>query len=178
MANQDPSSLSVAPVEPTSTPKRGRGAPKGTRHVKEPLRNTRLQNDVALLRVEGMARKKIADLAGVSPMTVQRIEALPEVQARIAELREIHRKVTMERGTSVGTKMWDRLDDAVTNGTAKDVNLLTFAQGALERTLASASGEKQQVEVSGMAGTQAPRVEIKNLLLQLFPQSDKPLSGN
>lgn len=159
-----PSNSSARRAEKTATRKPRRKAQEGI----IASQSAWMQNGVAMMRAEGMSQEKISKALDLSPNTVSRMLDSPKVQSRVSELREIHRLVTQEKMASIVDKTWALTEKTLDDKDPQDFMRMTAGLSNLEKVSASASGEKQKVEVSGVPGTVAPKVEIRNLLVQLF----------
>src|SRR2546426_9728697 len=71
------------------------------------------RSDVATLRAEGMTQRGVAQTLGVNQSTIARVEKLPEVAERIAELRKIWADVAHSRINDVAGKAWEMAEDCL-----------------------------------------------------------------
>ena len=151
--------------------------PTATRKPRAPqgvTESPKVQNEVALLKAEGMSRGTISRALDISERSVDRVLAQPEVQNRISELRDIHRLVTQEKLAGIAEKAWDLTEKQLDKGDAQGAMRMSATLVNFNKISQDTSGEKQRVEVSGIPGDSNPRIEIKNLLLALFPDAGKP----
>jgi hypothetical protein len=125
----------------------------------------------------------IAKSLDLSTDTVKNIARIPEVVELTASLREKYRLRGLERMGGLVEKAWDLTEQTLEQKDAQAFMRMTAGMSNLSRI--SEAGERQQVEVSGIPGEQNPKIEIKNLLLQLFPNvsgqptgQPKSLNGN
>jgi hypothetical protein len=161
---KDPSSSSARPAGKTTT----RWASKSPGAVA--TRSKRIKGDVAIMTAEGMGASTIGKALDMSRESVYRIQKLPEVQQRVSELRDIHRLVTQEKMAGVTEKAWKLTETTLDNGDPTGFMRMATGISHLEKVSQSASGDAHRVQVSGIPGEQNPKIEIKNLLLALFPE--------
>jgi len=126
------------------------------------------QTDVAVLRAQGMSQRTSGRMLGVDQSTIARVEKTPEVQAKIAELRQQWKNTAHTRMNDVATSAWDMVQTAADNNDAKSFDAGTRGLHALEKISSSVADVSQKVEVSGIPGSSDPRAEIKNVLAILF----------
>jgi len=65
------------------------------------------RTDVAVLRAQGLSQRTAGRMLGVDQSTIARVEKLPEVQAKIADLREQWKVVAHKRINEVADSAWD-----------------------------------------------------------------------
>ena len=160
----DPSNSSARAAAKTATQfKKTRAVAMGY-----PKNSPTVKNDVALLRGEGFSHAKTARALGLSTTTVQHIAAQPDVKARIEAMREQWRVVAQEKMGQVANEAWTMTEEFAKQRDAKGFDSATRGLHALEKISASTHGQAQRVEVSGIPGSDNPRIEIKNLLVALF----------
>jgi predicted DNA-binding protein YlxM (UPF0122 family) len=109
---------------------------------KRPVRSKVNAGEVIGLRAMGVPVTTIADTMGVNREAVSRaVQRVPGGFARIAELRDKLKGIKMERAYKQEEKLWDRLEEEVERGEAKDVDAITRALLASEKIQAAAAGE-------------------------------------
>ena len=119
-----------------------------------------------------MTRTTAAKLLDVSTSTVKRVELLPDVQERIAHLREVWKSVAHDKLTGMADKAWKMADDLVDQRDASGFNKTIWGLNAMEKISSSLTGEGQKVEITGVPA--APQVDVKALLIQLFGPTTPP----
>lgn len=162
--------------------KRVGGAPTDTARQKPPKVKRRgrytnssgFKTDLAILRAQGMSQRQVGRQLGVDQSTVARVEKLPEVQARITELRQQWKNAAHTRLNAVACAAWDMVQTAVENRDAKAFDAATRGIYAMEKISVSVADVPQKVDVSGIPAPQNSKAEIKALLLKLFPDSSGP----
>jgi hypothetical protein len=109
-------------------------------------------------------------MLGVDQSTIARVEKLPEVQAKIADLREQWKVVAHKRINEVADSAWDMVQQAAESKDAKAFEASTHSLVALEKISSSVADVPQRVDVTGVAVPQNPKGETKALLAVLFPE--------
>jgi hypothetical protein len=107
-------------------------------------------------------------MLGVDQSTIARVEKLPEVKAKIADLREQWKVVAHKRINEVADSVWDMVQQATAAKDAKAFEATTRGLLALEKISSRVADVAQRVDVSGIPESQTPKAELKTLLVQLF----------
>ena len=128
------------------------------------------QTDVAVLRAQGLSQRTAGRMLGVDQSTIARVEKLPEVQAKIADLREQWKIVAHNRINEVADSAWDIVQQAAEAKDAKAFEASTRGLVALEKISSSVAEVPQRVDVIGVPAPQNPKAEINALLAVLFPE--------
>ena len=126
------------------------------------------QTDVAVLRAQGLSQRTAGRMLGVDQSTIARVEKLPEVQAKIADLREQWKIVAHNRINEVADSAWDIVQQAAEAKDAKAFEASTRGLVALEKISSSVAEVPQRVDVSGIPESQNSKAELRALLVQLF----------
>src|SRR5262249_52314039 len=95
---REPTAAQTGPARSTTAKVKRRGRYTG---------NSGFQTDLAILRAQGMSQRQVGRQLGVDQSTVARVEKLPEVQARINELRELWKYVAHTKLNQVAEGVWD-----------------------------------------------------------------------
>ena len=132
------------------------------------------KSDVATLRGEGMTQRGVAQTLGVNQSTIARVEKLPEVAERIAELRKLWSDIAHTRITDVAGKAWEMTEKFIDQKDAKSFDNSMRGLAAMEKISASVAGAPQRVQVDGIPASDA-RIEIKAIFAKLFP--NEPADG-
>ena len=154
-------------------PRDRRQSPKVNRRNKRRGRYTGssgFQTDVAGLRAQGLSQRTAGRMLGVDQSTIARVERLPEVQAKIADLREQWKVVAHNRINEVADSAWDMVQHAAESKDAKAFEATTRGLLALEKISSSAAEVPQRVDVTGVPAPQNHKAETKALLAVLFPE--------
>ena len=152
-------------------PRDRRKSPKVNRPRKRRGRYTGssgFQTDVAVLRAQGLSQRTAGRMLGVDQSTIARVEKLPEVQAKIADLREQWKIVAHNRINEVADSAWDIVQQAAEAKDAKAFEASTRGLVALEKISSSVAEVPQRVDVSGIPESQNSKAELRALLVQLF----------
>jgi hypothetical protein len=107
-------------------------------------------------------------MLGVDQSTIARVEKLPEVLAKIAELREQWKVVAHKRINEVADSVWDMVQIAAESKDAKAFEASTRGLVALEKISSSVAEVPRWVDVSGMPESPNPKAELRALLVQMF----------
>jgi hypothetical protein len=107
-------------------------------------------------------------MLGVDQSTIARVEKLPEVQAKIADLREQWKVVAHNRINEVADSSWDLVQQAAQTRDAKAFEASTRGLVALEKISSSVADVPRRVDISGMPESPNPKAELRALLIQLF----------
>ena len=119
------------------------------------------------LNAAGVTQTRIAKALGVSSKTIETsLDRLEGSREQIKTLRETLRLDTLKRANKAHDALWNRFDREIVKGTAKDVDAMARAAGAVEKIAASASGETLKVEHSGLAP--ATQIDLKALITQFI----------
>ena len=128
------------------------------------------RTDVAVLRAQGLSQRTAGRMLGVDQSTIARVEKLPEVQAKIADLREQWKVVAHKRINEVADSAWDMVQHAAESQDAKAFEATTRGLLALEKISSSVAEFPQRVDVTGVPAPQNSKAETKALLAVLFPE--------
>jgi hypothetical protein len=109
-------------------------------------------------------------MLGVDQSTIARVEKLPEVQAKIAELREQWKVVAHNRINEVADSAWEMVQHAAESKDAKAFEASTRGLVALEKISSSVAEVPERVDVTGVPAPQNAKAETKALLAVLFPE--------
>lgn len=141
---------------------RKKAAPK-----RSPFKMDQDRGKAIQLAAQGMTQKQIAGALGLSKEIVNRDLHLPKSQEQLRELRSKFRSYVMER-TQAGIIQGAMgvVEQAISDGDAKSLELATRATVNLDKLTASASGETQKVEVSGLPPV--TNVDLKVLITDLL----------
>ena len=104
--------------------------------------------------------------------TIARVEKLPEVAERIAELRKIWADVAHSRINDVAGKAWTMTEEFIDAKDSKAFDNSMRGIAAMEKISASVAGAPQRVQVDGIPASDA-KVELKALLLQIFGATER-----
>ena len=159
-----PSNTSAKPVAGTSTRRIYRQTNRRRGGVAGP--SPGFKKDVAVLKASGMTIAGIAKTLDISRVNAQRIQALPEVRADVAELRLAWKGVAQAQVTTLAEGAWNMASSFVEKRLSKDFDNTLRGLAAMEKISASVSGEGQKVEITGLP--QPPQVELNVLIGQLF----------
>jgi len=156
----------------TSTPQRSRSSRSKRRG--RYTGTAGFQTEVAVLRAQGMSQRTAGRVLGVNQSTIARIEKLPEVQAKIADLREQWKTVAHNRINEVADSAWNMVKQAADSRDAKAFDASTRGLVALEKISSSVADAPQRVDVSGLPEKSAAetKADIRQLLQLLFPEKD------
>jgi hypothetical protein len=113
-------------------------------------------------------------MLGVDQSTIARVEKLPEVQAKIADLREQWKVVAHKRINEVADSAWDMVQQAAAAKDGKAFEASTRGLVALEKISSSVAEVPQRVDVTGVPAPQSAKAEIKALLAVLLPEKYSP----
>ena len=127
-----------------------------------------VENKVAVMTAAGIGGIPIAAALGIGHNTVHKIQARPQVQALIEEMRLRLRDLVMQRQEKITSQAYEWLGAVVADKKdAKSFDALTRGLGNMERTAASVSGEARKVEATMIHEGDAP-AEAKALVLALL----------
>ena len=158
------------------------GDPEPTPIVLKPRRTTKgqrrfgaarpvaaaVENKVAVMTAAGLGAFPIARALKIGHNTVYNIQARPQVQAQIEEMRLRLRDLVMQRQEKITEKAYEWLGSVVeAKKDAKSFDALTRGLGNMERTAASVSGEARKIEATVEQIGDAPS-EAKALVLALL----------
>lgn len=119
------------------------------------------------LNAAGVTQTRIAKALGVSHTAVEgALDRLEGSREQIKSLRETLRLDTLKRAHKSHDAIWNRLDRELVKGSAKDVDAMARAAGAVEKIAASASGEGLKVEHTGLPP--ASNTDLKVLIQQFL----------
>lgn len=119
------------------------------------------------MNAAGVTQAKIAKVFNTTHQAVENaLATIPDHREQVLEIRAKLKLMKMQKSDRVESRMWDRLEQEVDKGDARDVDAISRALGAVEKIQASASGENNKMEVSGIP---APtpidlKVLVQNLL--------------
>lgn len=133
-------------------------------------RESRRSQAVAL-SAQGMTRSQIAATLNVSAESIKKDLEKPKSREDLKRLRDEFRSYVMERtqqGLIQGTM--GVVQQAIGEGDAKSLELATRAAVNLDKLTASASGETQKVEVTGLPPV--TNVDLKVLITDLLGRND------
>ena len=131
-----------------------------------PRHDPLVKREIASRRAAGETITTIAKSLDLSGPTVSQITKLPDVVTMTASLREKYRLRALERMGGMMEPVWDLTAETVAKKDPQGFMRMTAGISNLAKV--ADSGEKHQVEVSGVPGEQSPKVEIKLLIQQLF----------
>lgn len=114
------------------------------------------------MRKAGYSRKEIARVIGVHPQTVTTDLAAPKSREELTRFRQQIRSEVMERTLPLVKGTLDVVQQAISDGDAKSLELSTRAAVNLDKLTASASGETTKVEVQGHVN-----VDVRAILAKL-----------
>ena len=157
-------------------PRDRRQSPKVNRRNKRRGRYTgssEFRTDVAVLRAQGLSQRTAGRMLGVDQSTIARVERLPEVQAKIADLREQWKVVAHNRINEVADSAWDMVQHAAESKDAKACESSTRGLVALEKISSSVAEIPQRVDVTGVPAPQNHKAETKALLAVLLPEKNR-----
>lgn len=139
--------------------------------MKRPLtppaaRESRRANAVSLT-AQGMTQRQVAATLNVTQATIRHDLEKPRSQEDLKRLRDQFRSFVMER-TQAGLIQgaMNVVQGAINDGDAKSLELATRAAVNLDKLTASASGESQRVEVTGLPPV--TNVDLKVLITDLL----------
>src|SRR5690349_2886376 len=105
-----------------------------------------VQAHVLSLMGAGLTAVEVAKVTGLHPQTVRKfVKSDPKHAEVIIRVRETTKIASSEALQRLNPKLWDRLDGALKDGAAKDVDALSRAALNLEKVGASVSGENRDV---------------------------------
>lgn len=101
-----------------------------------------------LIATEGLNKTEVARELGVTPGTVYRDLAKPQVQQTLKDMREVIKRQILEQAAQgLVEPAMEMARKKIRAGEAKDFDAAMRGLNALEKTTASASGEAQRLEV-------------------------------
>jgi hypothetical protein len=113
-------------------------------------------------------------MLGVDQSTIARVERLPEVKAKIVDLREQWKVVAHKRINEVADAAWGLVQQAIDTRDAKAFEESTRGLVALEKISSSVANVPKRVDVTDVPAQQNPKAEIKALLAVLVPEKYSP----
>ena len=127
-----------------------------------------VENKVAVMTAAGIGAIPMAKALGMGHNTVYQIQARPQIQALIEEMRLRLRDLVMQKQEQITSQAYEWLGSVVdAKKDAKSFDALTRGLGNMERTAASVSGEARKVEATITHEENAP-AEAKALVLALL----------
>ena len=126
-----------------------------------------LQNEVAVLRAQGLSTLTVGRLLRLSDDTIRNIEKLPTVKERITELRQVWKEYAHTAIVAAAQEAWEMVHETAKQRDAKGFDQSTRGLHALEKISSSVSGEAHKVEVSGSVESN-PNVDLKILIAGIF----------
>lgn len=117
------------------------------------------------MKAAGLPASQIARATGLSEGYVSNLASSPQIAEQIAHYREQLRSNKIQWAHKVQGRVQGRFEKELDKGTAKDVDAMARALGALEKIEASVAGEQRPL---GSEGDKNPVVELKILINQLL----------
>ena len=129
---------------------------------------TTVESKVAVMTAAGIGAIPMGKALGIGHNTIYTIQARPQVQAQIEEVRLRLRDIVMQQQETITTKAYEWLGSVVDKkDDPKAFDALTRGLGNMERTAASVSGEARKIEATVEQIGDAPS-EAKALVLALL----------
>jgi len=110
-----------------------------------------------------MSQRTTGRVLGVDQSTIARIERLPEVQARIAELGAMWQVATQMHIARAATGVMDMLGEAMENRDAPGLGAISRGVLALEKVSACTDEIRQRVDGRNVSAPQTPKADFTAL---------------
>ena len=151
--------------------------PEGPPPKKKPRRPmTRDEAHIAVgMKVAGFPNTKIAKALGDvgEHQVTQMLARIPNLYEQVSIYRENLKLRKIKKMYDVNDKLWNRIEEEIPKGAAKDIDALYRAAHASEKMEASIAGEAQKVDITQ---PQAPNLDLKVLIQTLGIEGLKDLT--
>lgn len=115
------------------------------------VNNPVLQARVLTMLGSGASAEETGKALGLHPQTVRAFAKQPDHKRVIGELRETNKVTAAAAIQRLAPSLWDRLEQALASGAARDVDMLSRAALNLEKVGASVAGENKPVPAAPTA---------------------------